>query len=177
MSTRMTPFEAVYRQPLATIHSYVRGETLVAQVEQSLRSRDEILQLLKESLFTAQQRMKINVDRHPRELEFALGDFVYLRLQPFRQLSVRTRGNQKLSPCFYGPYQVVECLGTVAYRIALPTDSRIHPVFHVSQLKKKLGRSDRAAQELPQVQDDGKLLFEPAAILDFRWRKAGKKVL
>ena len=70
MSTRMTPFEAVYGQPLATIHSYVRGETLVAQVEQSLRSRDEILQLLKESLVIAQQRMKINVDRHRRELEF-----------------------------------------------------------------------------------------------------------
>ena len=121
--------------------------------------------------------MKINVDRHHRELEFAPSDFVYLWLQPFRQLLVRTRGNQKLSPRFYGPYQVVECLGTVAYRIALPVDSWIHPVFHVSQLKKQLGRSDHATQELPQVQDDGKLLFEPAAILDFRWSKAGKKVL
>ena len=176
-ATRMTPFEAVYGRSPATIHSYVRGETLVADVEQSLRSRDEILRLLKESLVTAQQRMKINADRHRRELEFAPGDFVYLRLQPFRQLSVRTRGNQKLSPRFYGPYQVVERLGPVAYRIALPADSRIHPVFHVSQLKKQLDRSDRAAQKLPQVQDDNKLLFEPAAILDFCWSKAGKKVL
>ena len=157
----MTPFEAVYRQPLATIHSYVRGETLVAQVEQSLRSRDEILQLLKESLVIAQQRMKINVDRHRRELEFAPGDFVYLRLQPFRQLSVRTRGNQELSPRFYGPYQVVERLGTVSYQIALPTDSWIHPVFHVSQLKKQLGRSDRAAQELPKCKTTTSCCLNP----------------
>ena len=157
----MTPFEAVYGRPLATIHLYVRGETLVAQVEQSLRSRDEILRLLKESLVTAQQRMKINVDRHRCELEFALGDFVYLRLQPFRQLSVRTRGNQKLSPRFYGPYQVVERLGTVAYRIALPTDSWIHPIFRVSQLKKQLGRSDCIAQELPKCKTTASCCLNP----------------
>ena len=72
---------------------------------------------------------------------------------------------------------MVEHLGMVAYRIAFPADSRIHPVFHVSQLKKQLGRSDRVAEELPQVQDDSKLLLEPAIILDFRWSKAGKKVL
>ena len=65
----------------------------------------------------------------------------------------------------------------VAYRIALPVDSRIHLVFHVLQLKKQLGRSDCVAEELPQVQDDSKLLPEPAIILDFRWSKAGKKVL
>ena len=65
----------------------------------------------------------------------------------------------------------------VAYWVALPADSRIQPVFHVSQLNKQLGRSDRVAEELPQVQDDGKLLLEPAIILDFRWSKAGKKVL
>ena len=53
-ATRMTPFEAVYGRPPETIHSYVHEETLVAQVEQSLCSRDEILRLLKESLVTAQ---------------------------------------------------------------------------------------------------------------------------
>ena len=100
--------------------------------------------MLKDSLATAQHRMKMNADRHRRELEFVSGDFVYLRLQPFRQLSVRTRGNMKLSPCFYGPYQVMERVGKVAYRLALPIDSRIHLVFHVSQLKKQLGHLDRA---------------------------------
>ena len=150
---------------------------MVAQVEHSLRSQDEILRVLKDSLATTQHWMKMNADCYRRELEFAPGDFVYLQLQPFQQLSVRTRGNMKLSPCFYGPYQVMERVGQVAYRLALPTDSRIHPVFHVSQLKKQLGHLNQAVQELPKVQDDGKLLLEPAAILDYHWSKAGKKVL
>ena len=140
----MTPFEAVYGRPPTTIHLYVHGDTMVAQVEHSLRSRDEILRALKDNLATAQHWMKMNADCHRCELEFAPGDFVYLRLQPFRQLSVRTRGNMKLSPCFYGPYQVMERVGKVAYRLALPIDSRIHLVFHVSQLKKQLGHLDRA---------------------------------
>ena len=170
----MTPFEAVYGRAPATIHNYEHGTTAVAQVEASLKGRDEILKLLKENLVVARHRMKLNADRHRRELEFMVGDYVYLRLQPFRQMSIRTRGHMKLSPRFYGPYQIVERLGKVAYRLALPDHSRIHPVFHVSQLKKKLGALDRVAMELPLMKDDGHLqlepirIFEPIRILDFR---------
>ena len=173
----MTPFEAVYGRAPATIHNYENGTTAVAQVEASLKGRDEILKLLKENLVTAQHRMKLN----RRELEFMVGDYVYLRLQPFRQMSIRTHGHMKLSPRFYGPYQIVERLGKVAYRLALPDHSWIHswihPVFHVSQLKKKLGALDRVAMELPLMKDDGHLQLKPIRILDFRWRKVGKKVL
>ena len=65
-------------------------------------------------------------------MEFQIGEFVYLRLQPFRQMFICTWVNMKLSPRFYGPFQIVERLGKVAYRLALPTTSRIHPIFHVS---------------------------------------------
>ena len=60
--------------------------------------------------------MKINADRHRREQEFAPGDFVYLKLQPFRQMSIRVRGNMKLSPRFYDPFCVLERVGKVAYQ-------------------------------------------------------------
>ena len=166
-ATRVTPFEVVYGRAPATVHNYEHGATAVAQVDQSLKERDEMLKLLKENLVTAQNRMKVSDDRHRRELEFETVDFVYLKLQPFRQLTIRTRGNMKLSPRFYGPYQVLEHLGKVAYRLELPQQSKIHPVFHVSQLKKKLGNLDHVTPELPPVKEDGMVLLEPKRIVDF----------
>ena len=121
--------------------------------------------------------MKINADRHHREVIFEPGDFVYLRLQPFRQLSIRTKGNMKLSPCFYGPYKVLERVGKVAYRLDLPSHSRLHPVVHVSQLKKQLGQADRAISDLPNVDDEGLITLEPDWIVDFRWTCCGRQFL
>ena len=59
----------------------------------TLVERDALLKVLKENLQSAQNRTKINADRHRREQEFEPGDFVYLKLHPFRQMSIRVRGN------------------------------------------------------------------------------------
>jgi hypothetical protein len=77
----------------------------------------------------------------------------------------------KLSPRFYGPYRVLARVGSVAYRLELPPTTCIHSVFHVSQLKKKLGTLDRTVEELPSVSDNGAMELEPTRIIDFRWVK------
>lgn len=79
--------------------------------------------------------MKKFVDAYRRELSFSPGDHVLLKLRPFRLKSLACRPNEKLAPRFYGPFEVLEKIGEVAYRLKLPVDVRIHFVFHVSQLK------------------------------------------
>src|SRR4051794_7430076 len=69
------------------------------------------------------------------ETTFADGDLVSLRLQPYRQSSVHRRVSNKLSKRYYGPFKILRCIGKVAYHLELPSSSKIHPVFHVSQLR------------------------------------------
>lgn len=130
--------------------------------------RESTLKLVKDHLVQSQNRMKQLADLHRTEREFAVSDWVYLRLQPYRQATIQSRSNQKLAPKFYGPYQVLQRVGPVAYKLALPRTSKIHPVFHVSLLKKKLGQHTVSQATLPAISDSGVIEPRPAAILDRR---------
>ena len=72
-------------------------------MEEEIKDRDYNLHLLKENLHVARARMKQQADKYRSKGEFAVGDMVYLRLQPYRQTSIAVHNNLKLSPRFYGP--------------------------------------------------------------------------
>jgi hypothetical protein len=93
--------------------------------------------------------MKHYADKKRTFREFAVDDLVFLKLQPYIQNSVALRSNQKLAYKFYGPYRVLARVGKVAYRLDLPETSRIHPVIHVSQLKRAIGPGEQVQQQLP----------------------------
>lgn len=150
---------------LSPISLYVPGIACVAAVEEELLRRDDILRFLLDNLELAKSRMKKFADRHRSEKVFSVGTWVLLHLQPCRQASVATWHPQKLSPRIYGPYQILEKVGSVAYRLRLPPAAKIHPVFHVSQLREYKGDTTKVDDAIPvlweeQVLETDKILFE-----------------
>ena len=89
---------------------------------------------------TDQNQHKFYADRHRTECKFEVGDIVILRLQPYRQSSLKRSGTDKLKPHFYGPYRVIRRVGEDSYELELLEGSKIHNIFHVSCLKKVLGQ-------------------------------------
>ncbi|XP_026445458.1 uncharacterized protein LOC113346084 [Papaver somniferum] len=168
---RMSPYQALYSRPPPAVTAYLPGSTSVHDVELNLKARDHTLKLLKSHLHDAQSRMKKYADSHRTERSFSVDDWVYLRLQSYRQTTVSQQSFSKLSPKFYGPFRILEKIGSVAYKLELPASSRIHPVVHVSQLKLKVGSTTSVEQVLPDIIDYEK--WEPDSILDRRMYKKG----
>jgi hypothetical protein len=84
----------------------------------------------------AQSRIKIYVDKLRIERSFEIGDWVYLCLQPYRKKSVALCRNLKLAPRFFGPYQIIQNIGSVAYKLDLPKNTSRISCFI---LKEKIG--------------------------------------
>jgi hypothetical protein len=134
----MSPFEALYgrncRTPINWSESGERkyfGLDLVVEAEEKVKFMQERLQ-------AAQGRQKHYADWRRQELFFNKGDYVYLKVTPFKGTE-RFQEKGKLAPRYVGPFRIVTRIGVVAYRLELPsTLSSIHNVFHVSQLKKCL---------------------------------------
>jgi hypothetical protein len=90
--------------------------------------------LIHDHLLHAQVRMKRQADKSCLERQFEVGIWVYLKLQPYVQASVMPRANQKLSYKYFGPFEIIERVGSVAYQLKLSESSSIHSMVHVSQL-------------------------------------------
>ena len=113
----MTPFKAVYGREATSIHEYSPGTTNTASIEETLLEHQHILKLLKTSLTRAREKMTKQANKKCQHKEFSVGEFVYIRLRNYRQHSVEARANQKLAKRFFGPFQILERIGPVAFRL------------------------------------------------------------
>jgi hypothetical protein len=113
--------------------------------------------------------MKQQADKKKADISFDVGDQVFVKLQPYVQSSLATRANEKLAFKYFGPYSILEKIGSVAYKLALPADSAIHPIFHISQLKKLVSTSP-VSSVLPNENVEYQV---PEKVLASRMKKVG----
>nr|GEY71975.1 hypothetical protein [Tanacetum cinerariifolium] len=130
---------------------YIPRTASVQEVDEYLQDRDSLLKHLRKNLLNAQDHMKANANRHRRDLEFKEGEFVLVKLQPYRQLN----------PRYYGPYEVLARVGPVAYKIKLPPSSLVHDVFHVSFLRRFIRPLPAAVSELKEVPEPLEIPSDP----------------
>ncbi|GJT42902.1 hypothetical protein Tco_0951617 [Tanacetum coccineum] len=102
---------------------------------------------------------KSYADKRRKPLEFSVGDYVLLKVSPWKGV-VRFGKKGKLAPRFVGPFEIIEKVGPVAYRLDLPEElDGVHDTFHVSNLKKCL--VDPTLQvTLDEIQVDAKGAWE-----------------
>jgi len=163
----MAPFEALYGRKCQTplMWSVVRERTLFGP--DMIKEAEEQVAKVQENLKAAQSRQKSYADTQRRPLELQPRDFVYLKVSPIRGTR-RFQVRGKLAPRYIGPYQIIEKIGAVAYRLELtPEMLDIHDVFHVSQLNKCLRvPEEQAPMEAMDLQPDLQYQERPIKILD-----------
>jgi hypothetical protein len=168
-----SPFEVLYgRSPR---HFGLDSATTCASADLSswLAEREVMQALVKQHLYRAQDRMKRQADKGQSEREFPVGDQVYLKLQPYVQSSLAPRSNMKLAFKFFGPFRILQRIGSVAYELELPASSTIHPVFHVSQLKQAKGTQSVS----PTLPTDASAFQFPEHVLQRRMTSGDQPVL
>ncbi|GJX97890.1 putative reverse transcriptase domain-containing protein [Tanacetum coccineum] len=161
------PFEALYGRKCRSPVIWTEvGESQLIGPEIVQETTEKIVQI-RERLKTARSRQKSYADKRRKPLEFQVGDRVLLKVSPWKGV-VRFGKKGKLAPRYVGPFEIVECVGPVAYRLKLPQElSCVHDTFHVSNLKKCLAEPD-VQVPLDEIEIDENLRFveEPIEIVE-----------
>ena len=172
-----TPFEVSYGHPPRHFGITNPLDCIVPDLASWLKERDILTKLIQQHLLRAQQRMKAQADAHGSEREFTVGDMVYLKLQPHIQSSVASCSNNKLSFKYYGPFKVLQRVGSVAYKLDLPDTAQIHPVIHVSQLKRPISSEKLVSTDLSCVCVDPSHTPLPITILQEAFHQQGNSAV
>ncbi|XP_070029609.1 uncharacterized protein [Nicotiana sylvestris] len=172
----MAPFEALYgRRCRSTIGWFEVGEAELIGPDLVHQAMEKV-KIIKERLKTAQSCQKSYSYVRRRDLEFKGDDWVFLKISPIKGI-MRFGKMGKLSLRYVRPYKIVQRIGQVEYRLKLPPEmSLVHPVFHVSVLRKVVGdMSTIVPVETMKVNEELSYEEVPVAILDRQVRKLRNK--
>ncbi|GJZ57197.1 putative reverse transcriptase domain-containing protein [Tanacetum coccineum] len=171
-SVRCAPFEALYGRKC-------RSPIMWAEVREGQLIRPELVQettkkisQIKDRLKAARDHQKSYADKRRKPLEFSVGDYVLLKVSPWKGVARFEEIREVSTYCLYS-FEIIEKIGPVAYRLDLPEElNGVHDTFHVSNLKKCL--ADPTLQvPLDEIRVDAKLNFveEPVEILEREFKK------
>ena len=165
-SIDMAPYEALYGWKCRTPVCWTEINEHKVIGPDIAKDTEEKVQVIRETLKAASDRQKSYADLKRRDIAYEVGDKVFLKVSPWRKiLQLGKKG--KLSPRFIGPYEVLEQIDPMTYRLALPLELvKLHNVFHVSMLRRyHFDESHILPVQEIQVQEDLSYDEEPKAIL------------
>ena len=177
-SIQMAPFEALYgRKCRSPVYWDEVGERKLLGPQLIQKDADNI-RIIRQRLLTAQSRQKSYADRRRRDLEFEVGEHVFLKVSPTKGV-MRFGQRGKLAPRFIGPFEILQKVGPVAYRLALPPAlASIHDVFHVSMLRRYIRDPSHAISYQPlQLRDDATFREQPTQILERKEHVLRNKII
>jgi hypothetical protein len=166
-SLKMAPFEALYGRQCRTPLNWIKpgekaifGSDIVVEAEATVRRIQENLKVIK----LCQESY---ANKRCQPLHFEVGDHVYLKISPMKGVE-RFRVKEKLSPCYIGPFPILEKCEKVAYKLELPPSlAGVHDFFHISQLKKCLkAPMDVVLPEVAPLETDLTYPEHPIKIFD-----------
>ena len=134
------------------------------------------VKLIREKIKAAEDRQKSYADLKRRDEEYQVGEKVLLKISPMKGV-MRFGKKGKLSPKYIGPYEIIQRVGKVAYKLDLPNElERVHNVFHVSQIRKYIPDATHVLQP-ETIEMDENLTYEerPVKILDTKVRSTRNK--
>jgi hypothetical protein len=169
-------FRIIYDLDPPIVCSYSLGEARLPTVDAQLWDCDEFLAEVRERLEQAQQQHKAFYDHKHRQLDFVVGKWAWLCLLHRLIASLDIKGRRKLRPNFFGPFQVMEKIDNVAYRLQLLAGAPLHDVFHVGLLKKFYGEAPATPGTLPPIRH-GHACPTPTTVLRHRLARGQPELL
>ena len=164
-SIGMAPYETLYGRRCRTLVCWTELNEYKVIGPDIVKNTKEKVQVIPQRLKVASDRQKSYVDLNRIDIEYEVGDKVFLKVSSWRKI-LRFGKKGKLSPRFIGPYEILELIGHVAYCLALPPElTKLHNVFHVSMLRRYCSDESHilSIQDV-QVQADLSYDEEPKAI-------------
>ena len=140
-SIGMAPYEALYGRRCRTPVCWDEAGEARLLGPEIVQHMAEQVKIIRAKLKAAQDRQKSYADEKHRDVHFDVGDRVFIKVSPWKGV-MRFGKNGKLSPRYISPFEILETIGELAYRLELPPElSQLHDVFHICMLRKYMPKS------------------------------------